>query len=92
MATQTLGKIRVVTSSQPIANAQLNAVRVAVNPGNSQRVQSITYVPAPGDYTISGATDVQFDNTANNSSILTYDNTTHKFVVQNAPRLNGGTF
>ena len=92
MATQTLGKIRVVTSSQPIANAQLNAVKVAVNPGNTQRVQSITYVPTSGDYTISGASDVQFDNTSGNLSVLTYDNTLQKFVVQNVPRLNGGTF
>ena len=51
MATQTLGKIRVVTSSQPIANAQLNAVKVAVNPGNTQRVQSITYVRDSIDWT-----------------------------------------
>jgi len=89
---QSIGSIRVKTSSLPIANVTTGAVRIAVNPNNPQRVQSIQYLAAPGDYTIAAAQDVQFDNTANNSSILTYDNTTHKFVVQNAPRLNGGTF
>ena len=74
------------------ALAQGRAVRVAVNPGNAQRVQSIQYLPGTTTYTIANATDVQFDNSANNNSILTYDNTTNKFVVQNAPRLNGGTF
>jgi hypothetical protein len=89
---QTIGSIRVKTSSLPIANVSTGAVRVAVNPGNPQRVQSINYLPVPSDYTVSAAGDVVFDNTANNNSILTYDNTTQKFVVQNAPRLNGGTF
>lgn len=92
MATQTLGRIKVVTSSQPIANAQLNAVKVAVNPGNTQRVQSLNYLSAPSDFDVANAGDVQFDNTVNNISVLTYDVTLHKFVVQNVPRINGGTF
>lgn len=90
--TQSIGSIRVKTSSLPIANVTTGAVRIAVNPNNTQRVQSIQYLPTAAAYTIAGATDVQFDNTANNNSLLTYDNTTQKFVVQNAPRLNGGTF
>lgn len=90
--TQTIGTIRVKTSSLPIANVTTGAVRIAVNPNNPQRVQSINYLSAPGDFFVSSAADVQFDNTANNNSILTYDNTIQKFVVQNAPRLNGGTF
>lgn len=90
--TQSIGSIRVKTSSLPVANVTTGAVRIAVNPNNPQRVQSIQYLPTAGDFTVAGAKDVRFDNTANNNSILTYDNTTQKFVVQNAPRLNGGTF
>lgn len=90
--TQSIGSIRVKTSSLPIANVTTGAVRIAVNPNNAQRVQSINYLASPADYTVAGAADVRFDNTANNSSVLTYDNITQKFVVQNAPRLNGGTF
>ena len=90
--TQSIGSIRVKTSSLPIANVTTGAVRIAVNAGNPQRVQSINYLPAPSDFLIAHAGDVLIQNTANNSSVLTYDNTINKFVVQNAPRLNGGTF
>lgn len=90
--TQTIGSIRVKTNSLPIANVTTGAVRIAVNQNNPQRVQSINYLPVPIDYTVSQAGDVVFQNTANNNSVLTYDNVTQKFVVQNAPRLNGGTF
>lgn len=90
--TQSIGSVRVKTSSLPIANVTTGAVRIAVNQNNPQRVQSINYLPASTDYTVAGAADVVFQNTANNSSVLTYDNVTQKFVVQNAPRLNGGTF
>jgi hypothetical protein len=90
--TQSIGSIRVKTNSLPIANVATGAVRIAVNQNNPQRVQSINYLPATAEYTISGASDVVFQNTANNNSLLTYDNVTNKFVVQNAPRLNGGTF
>lgn len=89
---QTIGSIRVQTSSLPIANVTTGAVRIAVNPNNTQRVQSINYLPTPGDFNVAQAGDVVFENTANNNSVLTYDNTIQKFVVQNAPRLNGGTF
>jgi hypothetical protein len=90
--TQSIGSIRVKTSSLPIANVSTGAVRIAVNSGNAQRVQSINYLPSSSDFKVSEAGDVVFQNTANNNSILTYDNTIQKFVVQNAPRLNGGTF
>ena len=90
--TQTIGAIRVKTSSLPIANVATGAVRIAVNPSNPQRVQSIQYLAAQAEYTVMAAGDVVFENSAGNSSILTYDNTIDKFVVQNAPRLNGGTF
>lgn len=89
---QSIGSIRVKTSSLPIANVSTGAVRIAVNQNNPQRVQSINYLSNPSEFKVADATDVQFDNTANNNSILTYDNVTQKFVVQNAPRLNGGTF
>jgi hypothetical protein len=90
--TQSIGSIRVKTSSLPIANVTTGAVRISVNSGNAQRVQSINYISTLTNYTVAGASDVQFMNTANNNSVLTYDNTTNKFVVQNVPRLNGGTF
>lgn len=90
--TQAIGSIRVKTSSLPIANVSTGAVRIAVNQNNPQRVQSINYLSSPSDFSVANASDVRFDNTANNNSILTYDNITNKFVVQNAPRLNGGTF
>lgn len=90
--TQSIGSVRVKTSSLPIANVTTGAVRIAVNPGNAQRVQSIQYLPVSSSYTVKAAGDVIFENSSNNASILTYDSTIDKFVVQNAPRLNGGTF
>jgi hypothetical protein len=89
---QTIGTIRVKTSSQPIANVSTGAVKISVNGNNPQRVRSIQYLSNPADFRIVNAQDVQIDNTVNNSSVLTYDATTEKFVVQNVPRLNGGTF
>jgi hypothetical protein len=75
-----------------MATQTIGTVNVRVNTAPVARVQSIQYLPTPGEYTVAGAKDVQIDNTVNNSSVLTYDNTTQKFVVQNVPRLNGGTF
>ena len=90
--TQTIGSIRVKTSSSPITNVSTGAVRIAINSGNAQRVQSINYLSNPLDVKIANAADVKFENTANNNAVLTYDNITQKFVVQNVPRLNGGSF
>lgn len=90
--TQTIAKVRVVTSSLPIANNQVGAVKVSVNPGNAQRVTSLNYLASPGDFSVSQASDVSIQNTANNSSVLTYDSITQTFKVQNVPRINGGTF
>jgi hypothetical protein len=87
--TQTLGSVRVVTSSSPIANVSTGSVKVSVNPGNAQRVQSISYT---SEMKVSSASDVAFENTANNNAVLTYDNITQNFVVQNVPRINGGSF
>lgn len=79
MATQTIGTVNVRINTSPVA-----------------RVRTIQYSPGSGGgggtFSVSQATDVQFLNTENNLSVLTYDDTTDKFVVQNVPRLNGGTF
>lgn len=89
---QTISKIRVLTSPFPTANVSTGAVKVSVNPGNAQRVQSINYLPNATDVVLADAVDVEILNSANNLSVLTYDSTIQKFVVQNIPRLNGGTF
>ena len=70
----------------------INTVKVSVNPGNTQRVKSFNYLPNPTDVVIANAVDVEILNAANNNSVLTYDSRVQKFVVQNIPRLNGGTF
>ena len=75
-----------------MATQTIGTVNVRVNTSPVAKVQSIQYLPTAANYTVAGAGDVQIDNTVNNSSVLTYDNTTQKFVVQNVPRLNGGTF
>jgi hypothetical protein len=76
MATQTIGTVNVRVNTTPVA-----------------RVRTIQYSPATsGTFSVSQATDVEILNTENNMSVLTYDDTTDKFVVQNIPRLNGGTF
>jgi hypothetical protein len=70
----------------------INTVKVSVNPGNTQRVKTFNYLPNATDISIADAVDVEILNSANNNSVLTYDSTIQKFVVQNIPRLNGGTF
>ena len=90
--TQSIGTIRVKTDSIPGTDVATGAVKISVNPNNAQRVQSINYLPTPSAFYVKDAGDVVFDNTVNNSSVLTYDNITEKFIVQNAPRIDGGTF
>ena len=75
-----------------MATQTIGTVNVRVNTSPVARVQSIQYLPTAASYSIRNAADVQFDNTENNLSVLTYDDTTEKFVVQNVPRVNGGTF
>lgn len=89
---QTLGTVRVVTSSSPIENVTTGSVKVSVNPGNAQRVQSINYNATLVNYTLENASDVTIGNTQDNNSVLTFDNVSNSFIVQNVPRLNGGTF
>lgn len=76
---------------QKVTVGTTQAINVRVNTAPATRVQNIQYVPATS-FTVINAKDVQFLNAANNLSVLTYDDTTDKFVVQNVPRLNGGTF
>jgi hypothetical protein len=89
---QVISKIKVLTSPFPTANVSTGGVKVSVNPGNTQRVKSFNYLPNSTDISIADAVDVEILNSANNNSVLTYDSTIQKFVVQNIPRLNGGTF
>jgi hypothetical protein len=89
---QTISKIRVLTSPFAEANVSMGAVKVSVNPGNTQRVKSFNYLADSADLVIADASDVEILNAANNNSVLTYDSTIQKFLVQNVPRINGGTF
>jgi hypothetical protein len=75
----------------------IGSIKVRVNTAPTVRVRSIQYSPGAGggqagDFSIANAADVIFENTENNLSVLTYDDNINKFVVQNVPRLNGGTF
>lgn len=76
---------------QKVTIGTTQAINVRVNTAPATRVNNIQYLPATS-FTVINASDVQFLNAANNLSVLTYDDTTDKFVVQNVPRLNGGTF
>lgn len=76
---------------QKVTVGTTQAINVRVNTAPATRVQNIQYAPATS-FSVINASDVQFLNAANNLSVLTYDDTTDKFVVQNVPRLNGGTF
>lgn len=70
----------------------IGTVNVRVNSTPSVRVQSIQYIPNLANYTISGAADVDISNNLTGRGVLTYDETNQEFVVQDIPRLNGGTF
>ena len=76
---------------QKVTVGTTQAINVRVNTAPASRVQNIQYIPGTS-FSVINALDVQFLNAANNLSVLTYDDTTDKFVVQNVPRLNGGTF
>jgi hypothetical protein len=77
-------------SKVTVGTARTVNVRVNTNPAT--RVRTIQYSAAGASFSVSDATDVIFQNTENNLSVLTYDDNIDKFVVQNVPRLNGGTF
>jgi hypothetical protein len=91
---QTIGNIRVKTNSLPVANVNTGGVKIAVNSGNPTRVQSIQYIPAAsqGSFSISDATDIEISNNLTGRGVLTYNENTQEFIVQDLPRLNGGTF
>jgi hypothetical protein len=70
----------------------INTVRVRVNSATSSRVQSIQYAPNTGDFLIKDAQDIEISDNLTGRGVLTYNQTTQEFVVQDVPRLNGGTF
>lgn len=89
---QSIGSIKVKTSSLPTVNVTTGAVKIAVNSNNPEKVRSIQYLANPANFSIINAQDVQLENTANNNSVLTYDASSQKFLIQNVPGINGGTF
>ncbi len=91
---QTIGNIRVKTNSLPVANVNTGGVKIAINSGNPTRVQSIQYIAAAsqGSFSISDATDIEISNNLTGRGVLTYNENTQEFIVQDLPRLNGGTF
>jgi hypothetical protein len=70
----------------------INTVKVRVNSSTSTRVQSIQYSPNTNEFSVSNAEDVEISNNLTGRGVLTYNQSTQKFVVQDVPRLNGGTF
>jgi hypothetical protein len=74
-----------VTVSSP------SSVKVRVMNGAPTRVQSIQYLPT-SDFYIKDAKDIEISNNLTGRGVMTYNQTTQKFVVQDVPRLNGGTF
>lgn len=89
---QTIGNIRVKTNSLPVANVNTGGVKIAVNSGNPTRVQSIQYIPTQAAFSISEASDLEISNNLTGRGVLTYNENTQEFIVQDLPRLNGGTF
>ena len=80
-----------MTTISKVTVGTTRTVNVRVNTSPSVRVRNIQYAPSQTLF-VSNAADVIFENTENNLSVLTYDDQLDKFVVQNVPRLNGGTF
>lgn len=80
-----------MTTISKVTVGTTRTVNVRVNTAPSVRVRNIQYSPSQTLF-VSDAADVIFENTENNLSVLTYDDNIDKFVVQNVPRLNGGTF
>jgi hypothetical protein len=83
--TETVKRVTVISPS-------INAVKVRVNSGLPPRVQSIQYLNNPLDFEIRNATDVEISNNLTGRGVLTYNQTTQEFVVQDLPRLDGGTY
>lgn len=83
---QTLGAVKVSV------NDVASAVRVTVNNTTSKKVQSVGYLPNRTDLTVADLSDVEFSDNLTARSVLTYNSSTEKFVVQDVSRLEGGTF
>lgn len=85
MTTETIKKVTVISPS-------INAIKVRVNDGATTRVQSIQYIPNMGDFSLKNASDLTISNNLTGRGILTFNQGTQQFVVQDVPRLEGGTF
>lgn len=85
MTTETIKRVTVVSPS-------INAIKVRVNDGAVPRVQSIQYIPNVNQFSIKNASDVTISDDVTSRGILTYNQETQQFVVQDVPRLEGGTF
>jgi hypothetical protein len=85
---QTLGAVRVTVNN----SFTKGVVRVTVNNSSTKRVQSVNYLPSRTDLTLKQMTDITIEDNASQRAVLTYDPTTEKFVAQDVPRLEGGTF
>lgn len=70
----------------------INTVRVRVDSGVTTRVQSIQYIPNVNQFSVKNAPDVTISDNVTGRGVLTYNQTTQQFVVQDVPRLEGGTF
>jgi hypothetical protein len=70
----------------------INTVRVRVDSGATSRVQSIQYLPNMISFDIKDAADLQISNNLTGRGVITYNETTQEFVVQDVPRLDGGTY
>jgi hypothetical protein len=69
----------------------INTVKVRVNSTSAVKVQSIQYSPQ-GNYTLRDAADITISDNLTGRGVLTYNENTQQFVVQDLPTLNGGTF
>lgn len=82
--------IKKVTVSSP-AN-----IKVRVNSGVATRVQSIQYLPGNSEtannFLLKDADDIDISNNLTGRAVLTFNINTQEFVVQDVPRLEGGTF
>lgn len=74
-----------------MATQTIGTINVRLNTSPVARVRTIQYAPSTA-ISIKDAEDYVFENSEGNLSVLTYDAITDKIVVQNVPRLNGGTF
>lgn len=80
--------IKKVTVSSPAS------VKVRVSSGAATRVQSIQYIASGGSggFSLKDASDLSISVNQSGRGVMTYNSDTQQFVVQDVPRLEGGTF